>query len=495
MVPEPIVLPLRTRVARSIFWLAWSRGVAQLLSFATTVLVARILVPADYGVMALASMFIATAGVLADMGLSGAIVQFRDLDKRDLDTCFWITVSLGIIAYVVLALGASVIADWFAVPRLADVLPVLALGLPLNACSVVSGSLLRKRLALDRISQAEIIAAVVTLPVMLCCAIAGLGVWTLVIGSLLSWVVRGATMFAFAPWLPGLRLGGGHTKEMLDFSLTTFGASILWAFREQADLAAIGKVTGQVTVGLYSMAKDLASLPAAKISSVVFMLSAPMMAELQTDVTAMRRAFFRGARLTSAITLPASAGMALAADDIVAVLLGPKWLPAVPVLRLLCLYAGVRGVEVLLPPVLVARRRQRFLFWYYLAMFLAVPSAAALGALWGGAPGAVVLLTPVYFGLTGILTREALAELKASFSELWSEIWPILTATGTMTAVVLLLRGSTFGGPTESPLIGLILISISGAATYLGTLFALGRTVIGEGVEVVGWIFRRPRAD
>jgi len=115
-------LPLRTRVAQSIFWLAWSRGVVQLLSFATTVLVARILVPADYGVMALAGIFIATAGMLAEMGLGGAIVQFRDLDRRDLDTCFWITVTLAILAYAVLALGASVIAGWFAVPRLAEVL-------------------------------------------------------------------------------------------------------------------------------------------------------------------------------------------------------------------------------------------------------------------------------------------------------------------------------------------------------------------------------------
>jgi len=96
--------------------------VVQLLSFATTVLVARILVPADYGVMALAGIFIATAGMLAEMGLGGAIVQFRDLDRRDLDTCFWITVTLAILAYAVLALGASVIAGWFAVPRLAEVL-------------------------------------------------------------------------------------------------------------------------------------------------------------------------------------------------------------------------------------------------------------------------------------------------------------------------------------------------------------------------------------
>src|SRR5271166_4138310 len=460
-------LPLRSRVARSIFWLAWSRGVAQLLSFATTVLVARILVPADFGVMALAGMFIATAGVLTEMGLGGAIVQFRDLDRRELNTCFWITVTLAAIAYAVLALGASVIAGWFAVPRLAEVLPVLALGLPVNACSVVSGSLLRKRLALDRVSQAEIIGAVT------------------------GWFVRGAVILTFAPWLPGLRIGGERAKELIHFSLTTLGISILWAIREQSDVAVIGKITGQVTVGLYSMAKDLAMLPTAKISSVVFLLSSPMMAELQTDIAAMRRAFFRAVRLTASIALPASAGMALVADDMVAVLLGPKWLPAVPVLRLLCLYAAVRAVDVLLPPVLFARRRQRFLFWYFLALLLAVAAAAAFGALWGGAPGAVVFLTPVYCGLVTIVTREALAELNGSFSELWSETWPILGATAAMAAFVLLLREITFAEHTESPLIELILLSVTGAATYLGALFALGRTLIGEGVEVVSWILRR----
>ena len=486
---------LRSRVVRSIFWLGWSRGVAQLLSFATTVLVARILVPADFGVMALASMFIATAGLLTEMGLGGAIVQFRDLDRRDLDTCFWITVTLAMIAYAVLALGASVIADWFAVTRLAEVLPVLALGLPLNACSVVSGSLLRKRLALDRISQAEIIGAVVTLPVMLCCALAGFGVWTLVIGSLVTWIVRGAVIVAFAPWLPGLRIGGERAREMLHFSLTTLGITTLWALREQADVMVIGKITGQVTVGIYSMAKDLAMLPTAKISSVVFMLSTPMMAELQTDIVAMRRTFLRAVRLTAAIALPASAGIALVADEMVAVLLGPKWQPAVSVLRLLCIYAAVRAVDVLLPPVLVARHRQTFLFWYFLALLLAVPAAAALGAVWGGAPGAVVLLTPVYCGLMVIVTKEALTELKGSFSELWSETWPILAATVTMAAVVLLLREITPSEWAEPPLVDLILFSATGAATYLGALLVLGRTVIGEIVEVISWILHRYGGD
>ena len=480
---------LRERLAHSIFWLAWSRGALQLFSFATTVLVARRLVPADYGVMALAGMFIAMAGVLAEMGLGAAIVQFRDLDRRDLDTCFWITVTLATLIYAVLALSASVIAGWFAVPDLAKVLRVLALGLPLNACTVVSASLLRKRLAFDHISQAEIVGAVVTLPVMLVCAWVGFGVWTLVTGSLVGWIVRGGVIFAFAPWLPALRIGGERAKELLHFSLTILGGTVLWALREQADLAVIGKITGGGTiVGAYSMAKDLAMLPTAKISSVVFMLSTPMMAELQTDIEAMRGAFFRAVRLISAIAWPASVGVALVADEMVAVL-GPDWLPAAPILRLLRLYAALRAVDVLLSPVLVARRRQRFLFWYFLALLFAVAATTALGARLGGAPGAVMLLTPVYGGLMVIITKEVLAELEGSFSELWCQTWPILAATAAMAALVLLLREITFGMLPEP--LKLILLPVGGALTYLGALFMLGRTVIGEIAEVIGWALRR----
>jgi hypothetical protein len=149
----------------------------------------------------------------------------------------------------------------------------------------------------------------------------------------------------------------------------------------------------------------------------------------------------------------------------------------------------------LLPPVLVARRRQRLLFWYYLALLLAVPTAATLGALWGGAPGAVVLFTPVYCGLTAIVTKEALAELNGSFSELWSETWPMLAATATMAAVVLLLREIFFAGRSEPPLVELTLLTVTGAVAYLGALFGLGRTVIGEGAEILGWMLRRHGAD
>lgn len=139
---------LRERVARSMFWITWSRGALQLLTFATTLLVARILVPSDYGLMALAGFWTGIASMLAEMGLGSAIIQFRDLEKREIDTCFWITMMLAIVCCVALALGSPVIARWFDAPDLAEVLPVLSLVLPLTACRVVSDSLLRKRLQL-----------------------------------------------------------------------------------------------------------------------------------------------------------------------------------------------------------------------------------------------------------------------------------------------------------------------------------------------------------
>ena len=133
------------------------------------------------------------------------------------------------------------------------------------------------------------------------------------------------------------------------------------------------------------MAKELALLPPNKISTIINMLSPPMMAELQTNVEAMRDAFYRGVRLTAAISLPASVGIALVADQMVAALLGSKWLPAIPIMRLLCLYATT-AIEPLLTPVLFARRRQQFLFWYFVVQLTAVTAAMLVGALWNGQP-------------------------------------------------------------------------------------------------------------
>ena len=146
---------------------------------------------------------------------------------------------------------------------------------------------------------------------------------------------------------------------------------------------------------------------------------------------------------------------------------------------------------MLLPPVLFARQRQRFLFWYCVAQLIAVSAAAVAGALWAGPAGVVVCSTPVYCALMAVMAKEALEELEGSFTELWSEIAPIFAATAAMAGVVLLLRELFFASWSGSPWFSLLLLSSSGAATYVAALFTIGSPVIGEGAEVIGWALRR----
>jgi O-antigen/teichoic acid export membrane protein len=400
--------------------------------------------------------------------------------------------ALASIGYAALALSAAAIAGWFGVPRLADVLPVLALVLPLTACRVVSDSLLRKRLALDRISQAEISGTVATLPVTVVCALAGLGVWTLVIGALVNPAVRTIATFAFEPWRPSFRIGGERVKEVVHFSLASIGGKAMWYLRESANTLVLGRITGQDNiVGLYSMAEDLAHIPGSKITTAINMLGSPVMAELQGNIDAMRAAFYRALRLSAAFTVPASAGIALIADQMIAVLLGPKWLPAVPILRLLWFYAALRSVDVLLPPVLYARRREKFLFWYGLGLAIVMPIAAAFGAFWDGAEGMVMIYTPVYCVAMVIMAKEALAELKTGLFDLWSALWPVFAATAVM-GIVVSYFDHLFQAAGSYPVVARLIASILvGVLAYGVALFAIGSPVIGEGIEVISWILRR----
>jgi O-antigen/teichoic acid export membrane protein len=180
--------------------------------------------------------------------------------------------------------------------------------------------------------------------------------------------------------------------------------------------------------------------------------------------------------------------MALVADDLVAVLLGPKWSAAVPVLRALCVYAGVRAIDVLLPPVLFARRRERFMFWYCFALLILMPVAALLGAVWNGALGTVIVATPVYCTVMAVMARETLAEMETGFAELWAVLRSIMTATVIMSAAVLLLREAGLEGWVGSSLLRLLLLVASGGLVYIGALFCMDDPVIAIGYKIIGRI-------
>jgi O-antigen/teichoic acid export membrane protein len=481
---------MRERVARSLCWLVWSRGVVQLLSMCSTLLVARLLMPADYGLMALVSVWTYAVALMAEMGLSGAIVQFPELGDRELNACFWLILGASTVGYLVLCAAAGSIAAWFASPMLARVLPVAGLSLPLLALRTVPDGLLRKRLELDRVSQAEVAAMLVTMPVVLSIAWSGGGVWALVAGTLVTPLVQDVVSFWFVRWRPGLRMGSRRLGEILRYSLATLGARVGCVVYQQVDAVVLGKVSGQAVLGFYSMAKLLASLPLDKITVVANQLALPIMAGYQSDRATMRMSFLRGLRLVASLTVPLSIGLALVADDFVMVALGDKWASAVPVLRVLTVLGLIRSVDTLLPPVLLARYRASALFGWTLALLFVMPFAFWLGAAWLGSLGVALAWVVVYPLVMMWMAREALRELDMGWRTLLEQLRPIVVASLAMAVVVVIVRWGLPASDLSGRLVRLASSVTAGMIAYAMAVLGQGGALVREIREVTGWLVR-----
>lgn len=482
---------MKDRIARSVFWLVWSRGVVHGASLLSTVLVARLLSPSDYGLMALATIWTGTLALVVELGLGPTIIQFPDLEEGELNICFWLTMALACGGYAALYAASPAVAEWFATPRLSDVLRVAGLTLPLAALRLVPEGLLRKRLALDKVSQAEVAGILVTIPLVLTLAWRGAGVWALVAGSLAMPLVQTVTVFTFVRWSPGLRVRSARAGALLRYGAGALGARASWAAYEQVDLFVLGRVAGDVVLGFYAMAKALANLPVVKISAVVNQLALPVMAGFQADQGALRASFLRALRLVASVTVPACVGMALVADDIVLVALGAKWQPIVPIFRVLALFGLIHSLDALLPPILFARYRPSILFWWTGALLLVMPLAFWAGAVSIGALGVALAWVVVYPVMAAWMAREGLREIETDWRTLWNELQPVVTASLLMAASVVGVRFAVAGVEPFTVFLRVGLSVGTGAAVYVVALRWRGPRLVGELMEVAGWLFPR----
>lgn len=481
---------MRDRIAKSAFWLVWSRGGLQGLALLSTLVVARMLQPADYGLMAMAGIWIATITLIVEMGLGAAIVQFRELNERELNACFWSTMGVAAGGYLGLFIAAPWIADWFETQALTDVLRVGGLTLPLGAVRIVPENLLRKELALDKVSKAEIASVAISMPITLGMAWAGFGVWALVASALVMQVVRSAVTFWFIPWHPGFRIGSARLFELMHFSGAILGTRLCVGLYQQADAFVLGKLSGEAVVGIFSMAKQLALLPVEKISVMINEVATPVMAELQDNRAAMRGAFLRGLRLVACVTVPLSMGIALVVEDLVWVILTEKWLPAVPLIQILCIYAMLRSGDVLFAPILRARYRVTFLFRYAIALLLIMPFAFWAGAVLHGATGVALAWVCTYPFIMFWIAHTTLHELDLAWNTLWKQVSLPLGVSLVMTSVVLTIQYLMPTVTVGERAVRLLCASGGGVIAYCGGIYWRGGLIVDELREMSGWFFR-----
>ena len=482
---------LKTRAIKSTAWLLTFRLGSQVISWAVSIVLARVLTPADYGLFAMALTVVASIELLRELGLGTAIIQRQDLTAEHLNTIFWIVGVMSAALVAALWLGAGAAAAFYAEPRLTWMLRILGVTFLLNVVGFIPYSLLTKDIDFRRRSMAAMVGVVASSIVALSLAYLGYGVWALIIGQLVNAAIFNAALVLAARWLPGLRLSFRGIGDIMKFGLRLAAVSAIGLCSPIANRAIVGRFLGGPALGLFTMAETLAEAPHRISSAAIHQLSLPIFAKLQREEAELRKYFLTITKYLSLAAFPLQVGMALVASDLVVVLLTAKWSPMVELFQIFCV-GNLFHILTLPPyPLLAARGRASTLLKLNAAAALVMVAAILVGTRFGlPTVGIAWLVAFVSFKIA--LLWLALRELAIRTRTYIRYILPPFVAAAAMSAAVLSARylGATGGAPLQRLAFEVIL----GAAAYVATLLLVDRRLLGEMRSIIHHMFLSSRA-
>lgn len=460
-------------------WAYTGNGGERAFSALFTLILAVVLGPRDFGVVAIAMIYIGFIQMFLDQGFMAALIQKKDLEQEHLDAVFWMELLLSLIL-----VGVSILlSGWWATknhaPESARLISVLSLCVPIQGLAAVQGAMLSRNMNFKALSIRANIAVVVSGVVGIGMAFSGFGVWSLVGQQLTRDFTALILLWRFSSWRPRFEFSGKHLRELAGFASSNFTAQLGIFAEMQASSVLLGLLFGPAAVGLYRLADRLVYSVVAMATTSIQAVSLPEFARFQNQPVELRKSALVCIRMSSTLTLPILSGMAATSRPLMAAL-GPKWVPATDALRVLCLVGMSIVFACFTGPLLQALSRPHHLAaleWARMAVGTALVIVAGLlvrtssveHQLMGIALARCITMTclvaPVFLY---ILMRLG----GISFRELISTVTPSVVASiATVAAVALVQLSGWFA--TDKALTQLIAEAATGGIAGLTVLLAL----------------------
>jgi O-antigen/teichoic acid export membrane protein len=456
-------MSLKEEAIRGVTWSAAQKWGVRLISFLVMLILARLILPESFGLVAYATVFISFAQIFVDQGFSDAIVQFPNLEQEHLDTAFWMSVLTGTLLTIATIAAAGLIASGFHEPRLVPVLKWLSISFILSALNSVQQALLRRNLAFKSLSLRSLIATLASSIVAVTMAFLGFGVWSLVAKLLIDGMVSVIALWQVSNWRPSLRFSIKHFKELFSYGINIVGGNLVDFLSVHSDDFLIGYFLGPIALGYYTLGYNLLLVMTDLLVSVPNLVAFPIFSKLQDDADRLETAFFELTELQSIIAFPIFLGISIVAPEAVRVLYGETWAASIPVVQILMLIGIVRSAIYFYSSIFRAAGKPSWRFGIYtltavlnVAGFLLV---VRMGIVAVAISYVVVsyLLMPLYF----LMIRKL---IHISIRSHIRQYIPALVSSLIMVVVVFVLR--YFIGQNYSALIRLIIFATAGAGTY-----------------------------
>ncbi|HEY1148390.1 MAG TPA: lipopolysaccharide biosynthesis protein [Pseudoduganella sp.] len=376
-------MAIEAQILTGLKWTAGARFGGQLLTWAISILVMRLLQPADYGLVAMASVAIVFLNVFAEVGLGTALVQATEVGVLQMRQAYGIFFVLNGTLCAAVNLATPFLSAFYGEPRLSPVLHALSLQFLLAPFGSVCDIQLQRALEYKRRSLIELSTALITSVSTLLMALAGAGVWALVWPTIIGACWRAAAFNLAAPFphWPEFRFQG--MRRLLTFGGTVTLSRLMWTFFMQVDVVIVGRVLGRDVLGLYSVAMHLATLPVQRVTAIVNQVAFPALARIQQEREMLKEKLVRVIAMMSLLAIPILWGLSATAKEVVLVVLGASWVNAIFPLQALTLMMPFRTLIGFLPTVTDAIGRPEIAVQNMLLAIVVMPPAFYVGSRWG----------------------------------------------------------------------------------------------------------------
>ncbi len=357
-----------------------SQGIQFTLNIGSTVVLARLLTPADYGLIGMVAVIVNFAQMFKDAGLSMATVQRETISHEQISTLFWINCFISIVLGVGILAGAPLVALFYGKPELTAITVALSASFILSGLTIQHKALLRRHMQFGTLAKVQIASQLVSIAVTTSLACFGWRYWALIGGTLAHALSDALITFFFCRWVPGRMRKGTGVRGMLMFGGHLIGFDFVNYFSRNADSILIGKFIGTDALGLYAKAYGLLTMPLGQIRAPITNVAMPILSSLKNQPERYKRYYQYIINIVALLTVPLTLYCAVEADFLINLILGKQWQDVVPVFRILAMTGLIQGVAGTVGLVMISYgfSRRFFRFGIVNAIFAVASFVAGL---------------------------------------------------------------------------------------------------------------------
>lgn len=387
-------MTLKQQTFSAVRWTTIAMLGKAILMLLQLVVLARLLAPGDFGLMALVAAVIAFAQIFSDMGMSNAIIHHQKISREALSSLYWLNVLASALLMLLLILLSPQIAAWYHEPRIQTILMLLSITFLFAGLGQQLRVTAEKELRFQQLASIDLNSSFLGFVAAVAVALAGGGVYALVASALIGTAVNTALCWLILAngWRPMLRLRLGEIRDFLGFGAYIMGFSLINTINMQADILIGGRVLGAANLGAYSLPKDLSLRLAMIINPIVTRVGLPVMAKAQDDKALLKSIYLKTMRMTASVNFPLYMVIAIFAPEIVAIMFGSQWQESVPLLRILALWGLFRSIGNPAGSLVFAVGKARLIFLWSIGQMLIQVPAYWLGSKYGLEGLAITLL-------------------------------------------------------------------------------------------------------